>query len=482
LKDGRVNLKPGVFFQFDAAPVFRQNRDMGWRAIALVSLAANVILAGVWLLSPEAPATTTAASSIQALPAPERTNVVVRRQFFSWQDIESADYPLYIAKLRLIGCPEQTIRDIIIADVNSLYARRRATELVTSDQQWWRAEPDTNVVALAAEKARALDEERRALLTRLLGSSWEAGDLITLPRPSRPGILLDGPVLGVLPSETKQAVQEINHRLEERVEAYLAALAREGRGPDPAELAKLRQQTRDELARVLAPPQLEEYLLRYSQTSDDLRTEFGQLQFFNPTPEEFRAVFRATDALNQRIQQLTGSDPNTLEARRALEEQKEQAMKLALGADRYQDYIMLQDPLYREAMATASNAGTPEAARTIYEINRTTVAEENRIRQDPTLTAEQKNLELKRVELEQMRANTLATGQELPPEPPAQPAPPPRRTYVISPGDSAAVVSLIYGVPVQALREANPNVDLRRLRPGDTLNIPPTTIPPLARP
>lgn len=45
---------------------------------------------------------------------------------FDWSQIESADYPTYVANLRKIGCPEQTLRDIIVADVDTLYAPRRA--------------------------------------------------------------------------------------------------------------------------------------------------------------------------------------------------------------------------------------------------------------------------------------------------------------------------------------------------------------------
>jgi hypothetical protein len=153
-----------------------------------------------------------------------------------------------------------------------MYSRRRALEVVTAGQQWWRAEPDTNVVAVAAEKSRALDDERRALLGRLLGTNWEGGDLVNLPRPSRPGVVLDGPVLGALPADTKQAVEEINMRSQDRLQAYLDAQKREGKEPDPAELAKLRQQTRVELQGVLAPPELEEYLLRYSDNATSLRT------------------------------------------------------------------------------------------------------------------------------------------------------------------------------------------------------------------
>src|SRR5687767_12623141 len=60
-----------------------------------------------------------------------RTNVVVRRQNFTWHEVESSDYETFIKNLRTIGCPEQTIRDIIVADVDLLFGHRRATEAAT---------------------------------------------------------------------------------------------------------------------------------------------------------------------------------------------------------------------------------------------------------------------------------------------------------------------------------------------------------------
>ena len=403
---------------------------------------------------------------------------MVRREYFSWDQVESPDYPTYIANLRDVGCPEQTIRDIIIADVNALYARCRAIELVTPEQQWWRPQPDTNILLAAAEKARALDQERTTLLTRLLGPTWEAEDMVSLPRPSQGSIILDGPVLGELTAEAKESLQEISGRSQERLRNYLEMLRLQGKEADPADLAKLRQQTRDELAQVLSPPQLEEFLLRYSQNASNLRSEFGQLGYFNPTPDEFRAVFRATDAIDQQILLLSGSDPNILQGRKALEDQRENLIKTALGPKRYEEYRMLHDPVWRDAVATATQAGTPDAARAIYLANIAAASKESDIRSDPSLTQDQRNIELKRLELEQMQANTLATGQELPPEP-AQPAQPTRRrTYTLQSGDSAAVVSLIFGVPISALREANPRTDVNKLRPGDTLFIPPNPMAP----
>src|SRR5258707_184974 len=116
------------------------NKRMRWRVIASVSLGVNVVLAAVGLLYARrtaGPGPTSFVGPAQASTAQAKTNVIVRRQFFSWQEVESPDYPTYVANLRDIGCPEQTIRDIIVVDVNALYSRRRSTEWVTPEQQWW---------------------------------------------------------------------------------------------------------------------------------------------------------------------------------------------------------------------------------------------------------------------------------------------------------------------------------------------------------
>lgn len=447
-----------------------------------LSLTANLILALGWLWSvnlysrrqhPTAefvpPATTTPLI---------KTNVLVRRQFFSWRELESDDYATYIQNLRAIACPEQTIRDLIIADVNALYARRRATEIITPEQQWWRSLPDEEILKVAMARANAIDLERRGLLTQLLGTNWESGDLISLPRPSRLGVALDGPVLGVLPTEVKQAVQEINLRSQDRLAAYQEAQREAGKPADPATLASLQQQARAELAQVLTAPQLEEYLLRFSETAGALRKELGDLKHFNATPDEFRALFRAANALDLQLQALTdATDPLSVNARRALEEQRLAAIRNALGTERFAQFLLLQDPRYQDAYATAAQAGTPEVAGALYELNRAAQEEQARLRAQTGLTAEQLAIELKRAELEVLKGTAQVLGQELPPEPPLPPMPEPRKTHVLKAGEGLNSVARIYGVEPDALRVANPNIDFTKLKGGESVSIPIKLLP-----
>ena len=83
---------------------------------------------------------------------------------FRWSQIEAADYPTYIANLRAIGCPEQTIHDIITADMESQYAaQRRPLEAKLA------ATAIAGRVETEAE-LRALRDQEASAITTLLGT------------------------------------------------------------------------------------------------------------------------------------------------------------------------------------------------------------------------------------------------------------------------------------------------------------------------
>src|SRR5213083_265263 len=122
---------------------------MRLRVALAVSLGLNVALAAGWFFATRRPGHTSAPppgpETLAPPPNAPKPTVIVRRQNLTWDQIESADYPVYIANLRAIGCPASTIRDIIVADVNELYAERRAKEITIPAHQWWRSDPDPTV-------------------------------------------------------------------------------------------------------------------------------------------------------------------------------------------------------------------------------------------------------------------------------------------------------------------------------------------------
>ena len=161
-------------------------------------------------------------------------------------------------------------------------------------------------------------------------------------------------------------------------------------------------------------------MLRNSTEADNLRTELGELKFFNATPEEFRAMFHAADAYNSKILTLTPpTDAAGISERQSLEQQRETTLKTALGAERYELLQLLQDPVYRDAFAAAQRAGNPAAARTLYEISQTVAEQEAALRSKTNWTPEQLAIALQRAKLEQLKANAQALGQDLPEDPSA---------------------------------------------------------------
>jgi LysM repeat protein len=397
-----------------------------------------------------------------------KTQYVVRKQFFSWNEVESPDYPVYIARLRDIGCPEETIRDIVVADVNKLYAARKLDEVPSAAQEWWRSDPDSNLVQAANAKIQALDDERLALLNTLLGPNWQTADTQNSP------LTLSGPVLGELARETKQAVRDIVARSQQRTRDYLEAQRSQGKPAGQADLARIEQQTRADLAKILTPAQLEEFLLRYSSTADDLR---NQLRGFDVTPDEFRNIFRLRDPLVQQISLSGGADADAT-TQAALGKQLDDTIKNVLGPERFRDYQLSQDPAFRDAVSVGEQYGAPSnVVMALYRLNLQAKKEQDRINNDPTLTPEQKQ-----EQLQQLTDQEQSTGDQLlgfgdtaaasPTTPTAPPMPPPMAIHQYSPGETIDQIAAQYGVSAASIIGANPDLNLNVLQRGTPIRIP----------
>src|SRR6188474_1966258 len=157
---------------------------MNARVLLILSLCANLALAGylVYQGRGKASATTTPGPEVQQAAASAASSaaktdgksvtITVPSTALDWRIVESEDYKKYIANLRAIGCPEETIRDIITADVNKLFEQRRSEVTGSTNKfQFWKT--GTFFTDMFNEeklnKHRELAKEKRDLLKELLG-------------------------------------------------------------------------------------------------------------------------------------------------------------------------------------------------------------------------------------------------------------------------------------------------------------------------
>jgi LysM repeat protein len=465
--------------------------------LLIASVCLNMVLAvGFAVVSRRQAAPSGSATVVTNTSTVIKPAILVRKQFFDWSELESADYAAYIANLRAVNCPEQTIRDIIVADVEQLFEGKDAelrNGAASTDMEWWKRGDAHERTATYWQGHRQLSVERSALLTKLLGPGWER----IQSSQRRTLLCLGGPILSAVAPATKQRIIELSAHLDESMLGLRQNLhvneSLDGLSPGEfyqRESAKLTQAARAEIQSLLTPQQLEEYDLRNSDFAQSLRSRTPDS--FNMTPEEFRRLFRGTAESTRLLAELElgdESDPEVARRIAAMKARLESEQIAALGGDRAAEWTRMQDDNYLVAMSLAeeyTNA-SPATLQALFDINKAAVAEATRYNDMTNMTDLQREIAVKRVELAQLEAQARALGQPvpegsasvvapvLPPEDTTSPEQPPRptqRPHTIRIGDTLGSIASAYGLPVNAILSANPGLQLTQLRPGQVIMIP----------
>ena len=286
---------------------------------------------------------------------------------FDWQQVESEDYRAYIANLRSIGCPEETIRDIIKADVDKLYDSKldelnpesKPFEYWKTGNSWIKAmQPDI----ASLEGQNALKSEKRGVLKALLGEDFEPEtDWLGAMAGFNP---LDQ-ILDFLSPTKKASVMEAYQKFAVKQ----TELAMNG-AMDQEDLKALQaiQKERDlELAKLLTPQEKRDFDLRMSDTAMMLRS---QLTGFEPTQDEFEQIFDLKKALDDE-HSIFGMAYGNEESRKSYQEAQqeyEKGLESILGEDRYGEYKMGQDYNYQGLRKTSERYGADkETAAELYQ-------------------------------------------------------------------------------------------------------------------
>jgi hypothetical protein len=335
------------------------------KALIILSIALNVALAGYINLQGRhkrpaagveqsvAPEKVLPASSFTARKSSDQYPgtiqvTTVRESDFNWRMVESEDYRTYMRNLRAIGCPENTIRDIIIADIDKLYARKLAPlRRPPSEFKFWMNDQDIAYNRQSDEyvKAqRAGAKEKNELLKQLLGEDYQKD----IAREN--GWNQTDPFEKLSPEARKQA-QELTEKFnEERSEFYRKAKNHIDMGTQD-DLRALRRKLHDDMAKFLSPQELLDYEARTSETAQNLK--YNELQAFDANEAEFKAIFKAKQAAD--LSQPADGQPNQEWQTRKKEAEAE--LKEVLGETRYAEYQKAQDYEYQNLVQMVEARG-----------------------------------------------------------------------------------------------------------------------------
>ena len=397
-----------------------------------ISVTANVLLAGLWLKSARPTAPPTANSD----PSPVVSNAgkfdstdhspgqdssinkepatILSASTATWKDLQSDDLKEFIHRLRTAGCPEETIQDLILAEVNRRYAARtRALWPERFEQKpFWQVQkrnPDPVEQKKNREnyrQEREWQKEKSALLVELLGVDPEK------QRRLEEG--LDEPMhwqdrqLAFLPESKREAVSKYLDDFSEQEQDMHARNRGLWDSESRTEQRVLEAAKMAGLALLLTPSELREYELRQSQTASQLSHDLRNLSI---NRDQYEAIFDIRKKYGDSIYNY--GDLEGKEARQKVED-NQKAMKAelaaALGPSLVKEYERSQDYSYQQLVRLAQRNDLPaDTAGKVYDYKQAAETSVKQLREDKNLTTEQRQeLQQKiRAETEQTLKQTL---------------------------------------------------------------------------
>ncbi|MBL9134502.1 MAG: hypothetical protein JNK85_01475 [Verrucomicrobiales bacterium] len=349
---------------------------------------------------------------LQQLPP---INIRTQVQPLDWRSLESEDYATYVANLRKAGCPEETVRDILLADINKLFAlRRKALRPPPKDWEFWR-HPSETTSPHEADQAelekheRALTElerERRQLVARLLGPSALQAELEEFK-----GEALDDPSLQFLSGEKREVIAEALARWRQAREDAKGMADDTERDQFLTNAERALDAAYDS---ALTPEEREQYRMRSSAASEELR---ARLRGFGASREEFESLFRLQERAEterQAVLDRQDQDPAVAEKLEALEIERADELKKLLGPERYAEYQRSGDPDFQTLYSLALEHEVPtQVANQVWEMRHAVEEQTDRIRDNPLLSADQKLRALNAIRAETQAAIVDVLGEPL---------------------------------------------------------------------
>ncbi len=241
--------------------------------LILASLGLNALLVAVYLHGRSATVKDTADRADSSAPVSttdgdskgDKTNGLQEAQAahspFEWSQLHTDPWQAYRDDLRAIGCPDQTIRDILQPLVHQAFIDKRRTLTAPWIPRFWElVVPPKSTWVRLNQSLEALDEEEKQTLEQLLGGlSEDSGE------QGSQSHFNDGTAaqLAALTPEHRSQVEEI---LAQQMEAINSISQQQNLSPEERGkwLEYLETATQQKIDEILSPEEAEQYHLRTS--------------------------------------------------------------------------------------------------------------------------------------------------------------------------------------------------------------------------
>lgn len=307
-----------------------------------------------------------------------------------WLLLESDDYHQYAANLRSIGCPEKTVRDILVADIGANFKAQREKIWDESESEYWITGDQQEELKRQRNRSEAeLFRAKWALLRDLFGYPVDEEALRQMRGQGfgQGGIWL---VFGFLEREQATRILASTHD-HERQASWLNRLAEGILLPeDYAQVAVIRESLESEFVSLIGPDAVEEVFLRLAMLKGLGQESIGVVGM-NFSADEFRNIVRIKQAGQDLLASLFISEGFTdLKEELASEAEVEEAIARYLGADRYADYSRAKDDRYQNLYRFATDKGlSKKEAAQVFDL-RAELDEELKSLQEAELEVEER--------------------------------------------------------------------------------------------
>ena len=337
----------------------------------------------------------------------------------SWRDLQAAELKVFVGKLRAVNCPEETIKDLALADLNRRYSKQQQYILNDRENQdYWKpyqrkVDPEKQKMRRERMKQiQALMKEKKALIVELFGVDVEK------QRMKEEGYDTDNMgwnpnSLSFLPEAKREAVQKYLDDFNEKEQEFYASVSGSWDADARAKQKKLGEEKIAGLAQFLTPDELREYKLRNSQMASQISSDLHGVDL---TRGQYEALFDIRDKYGDSIYNYSdaGNDPATIKQIEQNKKDMEAEVAAALGTDKSAELERAQDYNYQQLASLAKHNDLPaETAPKIYDFKQAAEKAAAELRANSNLTAEQRQTELAQIRAETETVVKGALGDKL---------------------------------------------------------------------